>query len=88
MSSEQAMTQALAQLKALTALPPPTAPVERIRYDLSVAAAGYAYRNAVRDEELRVYELAGYASVENSVLPLLPRSLAKSLKSAIAGRQI
>ena len=85
MSAEQAMAQALAQLKALNSLPPPTAPVERIRWDLAVAAAGYSYRNAARDEELRVYELAGYASVEASVLPLLPRSLAKPLKAAIAG---
>jgi soluble lytic murein transglycosylase-like protein len=84
-SAELAMTQALAQLKALTDLPPPTAPVERIRWDLAAAAAGYAYRNAAREEELRVYELAGYASVEASVLPLLPRSLAKPLKDAIAG---
>jgi soluble lytic murein transglycosylase-like protein len=85
MSAEQSMTQALAQLKALALIPTPTAPVDRIRYDLSVAAAGYAYRNAARDEELRVYELASYASVEASVLPLLPKALARSLKAAIAG---
>ncbi|MEP6752439.1 MAG: hypothetical protein ABI959_06820 [Candidatus Dormiibacterota bacterium] len=74
MSAELAMTQALAQLKALNAQSPPTAPVDRIRYDLTVAAAAYAYRNAAREEELRVYELAGYASVEASVLPLLPKT--------------
>jgi hypothetical protein len=85
MSAEVSMTQALAQLKALNAQIPPTAPVDRIRYDLAVAAAGYAYRNAVREEELRVYELASYASVAASVLPLLPKSLAKPLQAAIAG---
>jgi membrane-bound lytic murein transglycosylase MltF len=85
MSAELAMTQALAQIKLLNAQSPPTAPVDRIRYDLAVAAAAYAYRNAAREEELRVYELAGYASVEASVLPLLPKTLARSLKAAIAG---
>ena len=85
MSAELAMTQALDQLKALNAQSPPSLPVDRIRYDLAVAAAGYAYRNAAREEELRVYELAGYASVEASVLPLLPPSVATPLKDAIAG---
>ncbi|HEX3507157.1 MAG TPA: transglycosylase SLT domain-containing protein [Candidatus Dormibacteraeota bacterium] len=85
MSSEQAMAQAKAQLKTLSAQTPPTAPADRIRYDLAVAAAAYAYRNAARGEELRVYELAGYASVEASVLPLLPASLARSMRAAIAG---
>ena len=51
MSAELSMTQALTQLKALAAQAPPTAPVDRIRYDLAVAAAGYAYRNAAREEE-------------------------------------
>jgi soluble lytic murein transglycosylase-like protein len=84
-SAEQSMTQALAQLKALKAQSPPSMPLDRIRWELAVATAGYAYRNAAREEELRVYELAGYASVETSVLPLLPASLAQPLKNAIAG---
>jgi hypothetical protein len=85
MSAEQSMSQALARLKGLALIPLPTAPVDRIKYELAIAAAGYAYRNAAREEELRVYELASYASVEASVLPLLPRALAKSLKATIAG---
>ena len=85
MSAEQAMAQANAELKALNAQTPPAAPADRIRYDLAVAAAAYAYRNAARGEELRVYELAAYASVEASVLPLLPASLARSMRAAIAG---
>ena len=84
MSAEQAMTHAQAQLKALNAQTPPSSPVDQIRLDLAAAAAAYAYRNAARDEELRVYELAGYASVEASVLPLLPKSLARSMRAAIA----
>jgi soluble lytic murein transglycosylase-like protein len=85
LSAELAMTQALAQLKTLKAQSPPTLPLDRIRWELAVATAGYTYRNAARQEELRVYELAGYASVEASVLPLLPMSLAQPLQDAIAG---
>ena len=83
-SAELAMTQALAQLKALKAQSPP-ALLDRIRWELAVAAAGYSYRDAVRQEELRVYELASYSSVEASVLPLVPATLAHGLRDAIAG---
>lgn len=85
LSAELAMTQALAQLKALKAQTPPTLLMDRIRWELAVAAAGYAYRDAARQEELRVYELASYASVEASVLPLIPVALAQPLQDAIAG---
>jgi soluble lytic murein transglycosylase-like protein len=84
-SAELAMSQALAQLKALKAQPAPALLLDRVRWELAVASAGYAYRNAARQEELRVYELASYASVEASVMPLLPASLRAPLKSAIAG---
>ena len=86
LSAELAMTQALNQLKALNGqAPPATALVDRIRWELAVAGAGYSYRNAARQEELRVYELASYASVEASVMPLLPAALRVPLSSAIAG---
>jgi soluble lytic murein transglycosylase-like protein len=85
MSAEMAMTQALAQLNALKAQSPPTLLLDRIRWELTVAAAGYSYRDAARQEELRVYELASYASVEASVIPLIPATVARPLKDAIAG---
>jgi hypothetical protein len=85
LSAEVAMSQALNQLNALKAQPAPTALLDIVRQELAVAAAGYAYRNAARQEELRVYELASYASVEASVLPLLPVSVRVPLKAAIAG---
>jgi hypothetical protein len=85
MSAELAMTQALAQLKALKAQAPPALLLDRIRWELAVAAAAYSYRDAARQEELRVYELASYASVEASVIPLLPAALGQPLKAAIAG---
>ncbi len=85
LSAELAMTQAVAQLNALRAQSPPALLLDRIRWELAVAAAGYAYRDAARQEELRVYELASYASVEASVLPLLPAGVAQPIQDAIAG---
>jgi Transglycosylase SLT domain len=84
-SAELAMTQALAQLNALNAQSPPALLPDRIRWELAVAAAGYSYRDAARQEELRVYELASYASVEASVISLIPVAFARPLEDAIAG---
>jgi membrane-bound lytic murein transglycosylase B len=84
-SAELAMTQALTQLKALDAQAPPALLLDRIRWELAVAAAGYAYRDAARQEELRVYELASYASVEASVIPLIPAAVGGPIQDAIAG---
>ena len=79
------MTQALTQLNAFKAQPAPVSLLDTVRLELAIAGAGYAYRNAARQEELRVYELASYASVEASVLPLLPTAMRVPLKAAIAG---
>ena len=79
------MTQALKQLNALKAQPAPVTLLDTVRLELAIAGAGYAYRNAARQEELRVYELASYASVELSVLPLVPVAMRAPLKAAIAG---
>ena len=79
------MAQAQAQLQALRAQAPPGLLAERIRWELSIEAAAYAYRNAVRQEELRVYEVASYSSVEASVVPLLPARLAQPFEDAVAG---
>jgi soluble lytic murein transglycosylase-like protein len=84
-SAELAMTQALTQLKALKAQAQPSLLLDQIRLELAIAAAGYSYRNAARQEELRVYELAGYVSVEASVIPLIPAAVARPLQAAIAG---
>jgi membrane-bound lytic murein transglycosylase B len=84
MSAEVAMTQAQAQLQALKAQTPPTALLDRIRWDLSIEAAAYAYRDAARQEELRVYEVASYAGVESAVMPLLPASVSRPFKAAVA----
>lgn len=85
LSAELAMSTALAETKALMAQPAPTLLLNRVRWELAVAAAGYAYRDAARQEELRVYELASYASVQAGVIPLLPTAVAQPLQDAIAG---
>jgi len=84
MSAEIALAQASAQLTALRSQTPPTALVERIRWELSIEAAAYAYRDAARQEELRVYELASYADVEASVVPLLPAKVARPFENSIS----
>jgi membrane-bound lytic murein transglycosylase B len=82
-AAELAMAQASSDLATITAQQPASA-VEGIRRELAIDRAAYAFRVAARQEELRVYELAGYASVENAVLPLLPAQVQGSFKNTIA----
>ena len=84
-SAEVALAQAQAQVQALKAQTPPTALLDRIRWDLSIEAAAYAFRDAARQEELRVYEVASYKSVESAVMPLLPASVARPFQDVVAG---
>ena len=85
MSAELAMSAALAQRQHLLSAPPPPSLMERVRFDMAVAAADFDYRSAIHQEELRVYELASYASVQSQVIPLLPRSVSRPVSDAIAG---
>ena len=85
MSAELAMNAALARLHQLHGAPAPTSLMDRVRFDMAVASAEFAYRSAVRQEEIRVYELASYFSVESQVIPLLPASVARPVDDAIAG---
>jgi membrane-bound lytic murein transglycosylase B len=85
MSAELAMSAALAQRSRLLGAPAPTAIMDRVRLSLAVEAANFAYRSAARQEELRVYELASYYSVETAVIPLLPQSVSRPVEDAIAG---
>jgi transglycosylase-like protein with SLT domain len=85
MSAELAMSAALSQRSRLLGAAAPTGMMDRIRLSLSVEAADFAYRSAARQEELRVYELASYYSVETAVIPLLPQSVSRPVEDAIAG---
>src|SRR5207248_2571389 len=82
-AAELAMQDATDRLKGLTG-EHPSGLAETMRHELAVAGAMYSYRQAVRQEELRVYELAGYASVETSVVPLLPSAVQSPLHDSIA----
>src|SRR5439155_1251498 len=61
MSAELAITTALAQRQQLLAAPAPSSLMERVRFDMALAAVEFNYRTAIRQEEVRVYELASYA---------------------------
>ena len=79
------MAAALSQRQQLLATPAPAGLMDRVRYDLELYSAEYNYRTAIRQEEIRVYELASYSSVESSVIPLLPANVSRPVEDAIAG---
>jgi len=83
-AEELAMTQATAMMQALGAQTP-AGLADSIRQELAIEAAAYQFRVAARQEELRVYELAGYASVESAVIALLPAALQSPFENTIAG---
>jgi membrane-bound lytic murein transglycosylase B len=82
-AAELAMAQATSDLASISAQKPANT-VEAIRKELAMDRAAFAFRVAARQEELRLYELAGYASVENAVIPLLPASVQSPFKNTIA----
>lgn len=57
---------------------------DSLRLELAVDAAGYDFRVDARQEQSRIYELAGYASVESAVVPLLPAGYQGSLDDTIS----
>ena len=84
-AAEAQMSLALSRIDALMSRVPPTAPLDRIRFDIALEDARYDYRNAVRQEELRLYEVASYASVQSAVTPLLDPALASPFTDTISG---
>jgi membrane-bound lytic murein transglycosylase B len=85
LSAELAMQAAVVLEQNLVSGPAPVTLMDRVRYDMAVDAAAFAFRSAARQEEVRVYELASYYSVENSVIPLLPNNVSAPVEDAIAG---
>jgi len=69
---------------ATLAAQPASGMTDTVRHELAVAAASYRFRQAVRQEQLRVYELAGYSSVESAVVPLVPASVQSPLEDVIS----
>ena len=85
MSAELAMAAALDGRAKLVAGSAPSGIMDRVRYDIALASADYAYRSAARQEQIRVYELASYYSVERVAIPLVPASVSRPVEDAIAG---
>jgi len=81
---ELAMQSASAQLAAVEQ-EKPVGLAETMRHELAVAAATYAFRQAARQEQRMIYDLAGYASVQRAVIPLLPGEIQSPLDDMIAG---
>ena len=82
-AAELAMVDASNGLNALAAQPP-SGLMDTVRHELAVDSAQYRFRQGARQEELRVYELAGYASVESAVIPLLPPDVQSSFEDSIS----
>lgn len=82
-AAELTMQDASAQLQQLAQQQPSTL-AGAIRRDLAVDRAGFEFRQGARQEELRLYELASYASVESSVIELLPAQLQSTFEDSIS----
>lgn len=82
-AAELAMLDASNQLNALAAQPP-SGLMDTVRYELAVNSAQFAFRQGARQEQLRLFEVAGYASVESEVVPLLPAVMRSSFEDSIS----
>ena len=82
-AAEGTMRDALNTL-ALIAADKPATLADVMRDEMSAAAAQYAFRLAARVQQRQVYDLAGYADVESSVISLLPPQLRSPISDAIA----
>jgi len=83
-TAELAMSGAVTRLQALAAEHPTTL-ADTVRRELAVAAATYSFRQAARQEQLRIYDLAGYATVESAVAARLPGEVQSPIHDLIAG---
>src|SRR5439155_640140 len=83
MAAELAMQEASSRLNALAA-EQPAGLADSVRHELAVAAAQYSFRQAARQEQLRVYELASYSAVETAVIPLIPAGVQAPIENLIA----
>ncbi|HKV87457.1 MAG TPA: lytic transglycosylase domain-containing protein [Candidatus Dormibacteraeota bacterium] len=82
-AEELAMAQATARLNELSGERPADL-ADALRHELATDAASYDFRAAARAEQSRIYEIAGYSSVETAVLPLLSSDLGASLTDVIS----
>jgi soluble lytic murein transglycosylase-like protein len=83
-AAELSMHDASTQLSTLLQQHP-AGLAETMRHELLLASATYSFRQAARQEQLHIYGLAGYASVEKSVVPLLPADVRSPIEDMISG---
>ncbi|HEX2646993.1 MAG TPA: lytic transglycosylase domain-containing protein [Candidatus Dormibacteraeota bacterium] len=81
--AEMAMVDATNQLASLSGQQP-SGLLDAIRHELAVDRAQFAFRQAARQEQFHVYQLAGYASVEQGVVPLLPAGVQSPFEDSIS----
>jgi soluble lytic murein transglycosylase-like protein len=82
-AAELAMQDATSRLDSLAA-EHPTGVLDTMRHDLAIARASYEFRQAAREQQRQVYDLAGYASVESAVISLLPADLQSPIENTIS----
>ena len=82
-AAELAMLDASNRLNTLAGQAP-SGLLDTVRHELALAGAQYSFRQGARQEELRLYEVAGYASVESAVIPLLPPEFRSSFQDSIS----
>jgi soluble lytic murein transglycosylase-like protein len=83
-AAELAMQDAAERLKTLAA-EHPIGLAETMRHELAAAGATFAFRQAARQEQTWIYDMAGYSTVESSVIALLPPAMRSPFSDMIAG---
>jgi soluble lytic murein transglycosylase-like protein len=79
------MRAAAARSERLRGSPPPTVAIDRLRLDLQIADADYAYREAARSEQVAVYAMAADPSLQREVLRRLPSNRQAGMAQAADG---
>jgi Transglycosylase SLT domain len=82
-AAELAMQDASARL-AVLAQQHPDGLADTMRHELAIATATYGFRQAARQEQIWIYDLAGYSTVESSVVALLPAQMRSPFSDMIA----
>lgn len=80
-SAADAVRAASANLDRLNAQPAPMVAVDQVRADLALAQAGYAFRDAIRQEQEIVYTLASQPDLEAATLQVIGGPRAAELGS-------
>jgi membrane-bound lytic murein transglycosylase B len=76
------MIRAEAGAAALQTAVPASSPIQRLRYDMQLAAVEFSLRDAVRNEQDAMYLLAGDAGLQSAVLTRLPPAAAAGFQDA------